>query len=427
MKKNSRSDSQAGAAHLLLVGLIVLVLAGALGYAAYNAYQRSQVASTLSSSEKQNLDIAKAKLEAGDVYTLTDTEKTVLDKTDVKVELPTTPTTSKPTDDNDEPTKSDVVGNSPAPVTDAPWGTVLRGTATRSTKSNALPAYREIVAVSGNLWFTNANTSLIGKMTPSGSVTSFSSSVQGAYFTPIVKGADGNVWFAGNTQKIHKMTLSGKETTYAIPSSPALVENMVLGPDKNVWFTTWNNGAPGVVGKVTPQGKVTEYKLPRGGSIRGLTVAEDKVWFGTSYGAGIVSSSGTIKYVDGNSYPHTPWGIAYGGGYVWVLGHGSSSGSDLIRISTKSGYASKGFTNSQTKSMFRLYSGPEGSVWFSDWQGGKIGRIYANGSTKTFNGPKGLTNALGLTFLNGNVWASYAGPLKANQTSAPGNLVEFKF
>lgn len=420
-------SQEAGAAHLLLTGFIVVVIIGALGVVGYNSFQRSQLSSThVDTSPEKTLQRAKGKLDAGDVYALTNSEKTALEEAEVEVDTPSKPTTQNSSDDKIV-SSPQVKPAKPSPAKPAS-STSLKRINEYSTKSLDLPAYRDVVTVGNNLWFTNANTSFIAKMTTKGKVTKYRSSIQGAYFTPIVKGSDGRVWFAGNTRSIHAMTTDGKETIYPIPSNPTLVESMVLGPDKNVWFTTWEDNHNGVIGKITPSGKVTEYRMTRSGYARGLTVGSDgRVWFAAKFGAGAISTKGEIKYIDAyEGWSNTPWSIARGAkGYVWLLGHDGSTGGRLIRVDMNG--KTKDFTNSTTKKAFRLFSGPNGTVWFSDHYGGVITRINSKGSFKRFAAPSDLVNSYGITFLKGNVWVSYASPLKNGATASAGKIVEFVF
>ena len=77
MTKATRSarSHEAGSGHLLLAGLIVLVIVGALGVVGYNAFKRSQMASTKGVSSEEALIKAKVELDRADVEVLTDSEK----------------------------------------------------------------------------------------------------------------------------------------------------------------------------------------------------------------------------------------------------------------------------------------------------------------------------------------------------------------
>src|SRR5204862_11831 len=74
---------------------------------------------------------------------------------------------------------------------------------------------------------------------------------------PITNGPDGNVWF-GEIEKIGKITPDGKITEYVIAGSGPY--GLAAGPDGNVWFT--ERLSSGAIGKITPDGKITEYALP---------------------------------------------------------------------------------------------------------------------------------------------------------------------
>ena len=75
----------------------------------------------------------------------------------------------------------------------------------------------------------------------------------------IAAGPDGNLWFAlaGNASGagIGRITPSGQVTTWApIPGlAPYGVVDITSGPDGNLWFTT---GKPGTVGRAKPDGTI---------------------------------------------------------------------------------------------------------------------------------------------------------------------------
>ena len=72
--------------------------------------------------------------------------------------------------------------------------------------------------------------------------------------------SDGNVWFGENRAYIGKIAPDGSVTEHAIPSGNNPID-LGAGKQGSVWFTTYFNAGAPTVGKVTSSGVVTEYTL----------------------------------------------------------------------------------------------------------------------------------------------------------------------
>ena len=79
---------------------------------------------------------------------------------------------------------------------------------------------------------------------------------------------DGRV-VAGN--RVGRITTRGEITEFAIPSPTGSPTNVAVGPDRNVWYT---KGA--VLGRVTPDGVITEFPLAESARGVGLTAGSDR-------------------------------------------------------------------------------------------------------------------------------------------------------
>jgi virginiamycin B lyase len=112
---------------------------------------------------------------------------------------------------------------------------------------------------------------------------------------------------------------------------------MTLGPDGNVWFTEL---AAQQIGKVTPQGSITEYHLPEKGSPLGIATGSD--------------------------------------GNLWVTIVGSRT---VMRVSP-SGEFTAFHTGSDTVPTF-IAAGPDGNLWFTE-PNGKIARVNTQGQIVEF-------------------------------------------
>src|SRR5262245_55329689 len=123
----------------------------------------------------------------------------------------------------------------------------------------------------GNMWFTEALSGKIGRITPAGVVTEFALPPDTQPYG-ITVGSDGNLWFAeqffgagaqtGAMGRIGRITPSGVITQFSAGiSSFSRPYGITAGPDGNLWFTeqTSNPMAIGRVGRVTPSGVITEF------------------------------------------------------------------------------------------------------------------------------------------------------------------------
>jgi streptogramin lyase len=133
----------------------------------------------------------------------------------------------------------------------------------------------------GNLWFTDQGLGKVGRITPKGVVTEFpipDGSLPGVpeigsalLSQTLTTGADGNLWFmthfsdppTGNlTGAIERMTPTGAVKGFKLPSGWT-ADSITTGLDGNVWFTESRDaGSVFKFGKITPAGKITEFKMP---------------------------------------------------------------------------------------------------------------------------------------------------------------------
>jgi virginiamycin B lyase len=127
----------------------------------------------------------------------------------------------------------------------------------------------------GNLWFTEVGGNRIGRITPDGNITEFSSSISGP--NAIAAGSDGALWFTG-ADGLGRITTSGVVSQWSLTTP---VSAIALGPDGAMWL----NGQFGLV-RVTADGSATYVALPSsGGTI--CAGPDGKVWLTRS---GIVDS-----------------------------------------------------------------------------------------------------------------------------------------
>ena len=236
----------------------------------------------------------------------------------------------------------------------------------------------------GNLWFTEQVAGKVGKITPSGAITEYST---GGFPTSITAGPDGNLWFTEtNANKIGEITPGGTLTEYPVPTASSQPTGIVAGPDGNLWFTEFNTDK---IGEITTSGTITEYQIPTASSYPvHITVGpDDNLWF-TERGAnqiGRVTTGGAFTEFPIPTANNSPNGITAGpDGALWFtelagkIGRITTSGTITEYTTPAGGSYPEGIT-----------AGPDGNMWFTEAGAGQIGR---------FSVPGVATNPSGLTF-----------------------------
>jgi streptogramin lyase len=186
----------------------------------------------------------------------------------------------------------------------------------------------------GNLWITEYDR--IVRLTPGGSLTEFSlpESHPGEYSAQaITAGPDGSLWFTATELTnplrfdIGHITLKGAITLISLPSgSPPLVGGIVKGPDGNLWFIEDGTGGHNI-GRITPQGVITEFPLLHGGAVGIAAGPDGNLWF-TNFDRtiGRITPGGKITEFQVPNADSNPGAITAGpDGNLWFT-DGSGSG-----------------------------------------------------------------------------------------------------
>jgi streptogramin lyase len=141
----------------------------------------------------------------------------------------------------------------------------------------------------GNVWFTcfkfNSRQGLIGRVTPAGEVTEFSDGIEQDHaLGDIVVGPDGNLWFTiysgfdsvrEEKTAIGRITPSGQITVFKLGRG-YIDSELVPSRDGNLWF--FNNTPGGLtIDRITTRGAVTAFPtgVRKGVRPTGLTLAPD--------------------------------------------------------------------------------------------------------------------------------------------------------
>ena len=180
----------------------------------------------------------------------------------------------------------------------------------------------------GALWFTEFGAGRIGRITTAGAFTDFPAGMGPAAIMPlgITAGPDNNIWFTDlrfHDNPVARTTLPGVVTEFSTgvtaASEPARI---IAGPDGNLWFSEQTGDA---IGRISPTtGAVTEFRtgISTGAGPVGLTVGPDNnIWF-AEYGGSSGRRIGRItpqgKVTEFSGLTDAPLDIARGpDGNLW--------------------------------------------------------------------------------------------------------------
>jgi virginiamycin B lyase len=241
----------------------------------------------------------------------------------------------------------------------------------------------------GDVWFTDNGAKAVGYITPAGAIHEFPAPA-GDVPLQIVAGSDGNVWFnsAGLIHAIVRMTPSGSFSPgYVLPNLGEIDDNMVLGPDGDIWFSDMGTTS---IGKIGPDGTITEYPLAPGSIPTNITVGPaGNLWFSDNSSAiGRITTSGSVQ--------------------EFTSGLQTGAVPDAIT------------------------PGLDGNVWFTDQYGNQraIGRVTPDGQITEFT--SGLSDDLPVDITagaDGNLWVPQASmdpmtPSAVAEITASGQITE---
>lgn len=237
--------------------------------------------------------------------------------------------------------------------------------------------------------------------------------------TALVSVPDGNLWFAGVryvsggfTDVLGRVTPQGQVSEFELGTHPDNVglSDIVVGPDGNLWFT---EGGRTKVGRITTAGQVTEFDLPQGaGSVTAITAGSDgNLWFtesGVSRIGRITPSGEVTEFPLAGAREFWGGGIATGpDGALWVTMPGAGA---IARIGTDGSEADfslpeeapAGYPNDITV-------GPDGALWFGKSLAPTLGRITTSGEISQISLAQGRTISALAAGPFDDVWYSNGG------------------
>lgn len=141
-------------------------------------------------------------------------------------------------------------------------------------------------------------TGYIGVVRPTGDVTHFPVR-QGSLVLDVAAGPDGNMWFTEFIgDRIGRITPEGIVTEFALPPSLSLPWGITAGPDGALWFTTRTIGNH--IGRISVSGEISEIDVPQlgaypTGSLAYITTGTDALYFSMGSSIGRLTTSGQFS------------------------------------------------------------------------------------------------------------------------------------
>ena len=198
----------------------------------------------------------------------------------------------------------------------------------------------------------------------------------------IAAGPDGALWFTeGFGSKIGRITTDGRLTEYPIPTADSNPIGIVAGPDGALWFVERTGNK---IGRIATSGQIVEYPIPTPDSFpNSIVVGPDgALWFSELRGekVGRITTAGRIA-----EYPLPagtgPVGLDLGrDGALWIAGYNSK---EILRM-TAAGVVTDRYPvpwDRDRSNPLGLRAAPDGSLWFTDTEGSRIGRVAVGGGT----------------------------------------------
>jgi streptogramin lyase len=233
----------------------------------------------------------------------------------------------------------------------------------------------------------------------------------------ITSGPDGNVWyFDVGKYTVGRVTPNGAITEFPVPAAGSGSEAIIGAPDGNIWMVARLPGPPQSdwILKVSPAGVVTRFPLTDGVGPEGITWGPDgNIWFTEIWTGrvGRMTPAGVVTEFSLPSANSAPRGIVTGPDHnLWILE--SAWQHTAIARMTTSGAAIEfplGGTPTDQLQPSNIVVGPDGNLWFNETD--RMGRITPAGVVTQFpmkgNSPLGLAVGadanLWFTSMNANV------------------------
>lgn len=245
------------------------------------------------------------------------------------------------------------------------------------------------VGKDGNIWFGNG-AGVIGRITPTGAgFTSFTApGATTSAVAGIASSSDGNLWFTlDRANSVGRMTPEGIITEFPVPTADSGPGAIAAGAEGNLWFLE----DIGNVGRVTPSGTITEFSVGDhvfgGASGPRSTIClgpDNQLWFTEYVGSkiGWITAQGSVTEFPTPTPSSYPTGITTGpDGNLWFL----ELAANMIVRATPSGVFTEFPTNRDgSVELSQITSGPDGNLWVIEYSSNQIARVTPAGVITQF-------------------------------------------
>ena len=214
----------------------------------------------------------------------------------------------------------------------------------------------------------------------------------------ITSGPRGSMWF-GVGGAVDRVDQHGQITIYPIPAvnpvppfANAGIGWMTADPSSgDVWFAERGTGK---VGRIMPNGAITEFSLPKRTAVpMGIVFAPDSNLYITEGGSNAIArlnptNGQIVEFAVPTANSTTQSGALGPDGAIWFI---ERSAAKIGRMTLDGNFteyplAKGAFPN-------RIVTGPDGALWFTELMAGKLGRITTGGALTEYpiaGGPVGI-------------------------------------
>jgi streptogramin lyase len=279
----------------------------------------------------------------------------------------------------------------------------------------------------GNLWFTGDNFSnggatvaaFVGRITTKGVATEFPLATADSFPTGISAGSDGNLYSAGTSAGagLSRITTQGVITELPVPTSGGVTK----GPDGNIWLTEDGKIAQFVLDGKPANPNVSTFPVPAGTETAGITTGSDgNLWFteSASNQIGRITPAGVVTEFKIPTAFSGASAITTGSdGNVYFV---ESEAKQIGRI-TPTGVITEFAIPASVFAVGGITAGPDGNVYFSvgDNHGAEVGRLTPAGKITFLNLHQGGFPGTGslVTGPDKNLWVALFGEIVRLTTS----------
>ncbi len=196
-------------------------------------------------------------------------------------------------------------------------------------------------------------------------------------------------------------TASIREFQLSPGSNPPRI---TAGADGNLWFTAQQKG----IGRITPSGSISEFPMPNTYPWQIRSAPDGNLWYSAAFEIGKVTLSGTRSRFQLNG-PIEDIAVDRNGN-IWFLADsffffGAVVPQYVGRMTPAGVIAEFQLPPSSIILSSEITSAPDGTVWFTEYFGSKIGRITTDDVVSEFGTPTPEARPSRIAVSdNGNVW-----------------------